>query len=157
LDYGAVAYLTKPIDEDRLRKVVMRLLNQRGTVIVADGNRENLDAMRAALQLNGVRVRTTRRGEQAVLLAKDLRPALMVLDQTLPDMDGYQVLETLRHHPNTANIPVIVMTEDAVDAEGTAAGWDTLGSVRFLTKPFSAHELAEKISHLINGNGAHKE
>ncbi len=157
LDMGVIDYLNKPFEEQQLIDVVDRLLENRGTVLVVDDDKDTLSMMRVALRARGLGVRTTTRGERALRLARELKPDLMLLDLKLPDIDGYQILEQLRMDAKTADIPVIVITGCLLDVKGGASELAALGAMRFLTKPFSVEDLAMEISQLINGNGEHKE
>jgi CheY-like chemotaxis protein len=154
LRLGAAEYFIKPLDEKRLREVIVRLLDKQHPVVVADDDREALDRLRGALQLQGLDVHTARRGECAIQLVQDVEPDVVLLDHRLPDMDSARILDQLKQVPGIAEIPAIVMTEDAKLAGGSVSALETLDSVRFLTKPFSVEEFAERISCLINGNGA---
>jgi len=154
LHLGAVEYLMKPIDAKRFCEIVLRILERRGPVVVAGDDKEALDMMRSALQVKGIGVRTTRSGDTAIKLAEEVRPALLLLDLPLHDMNGNQVLEELRHNAVTAQIPVIVVAGDMAEVDSTVNS-ERPKVLRFLTKPFSIEELVGDISHLINGNGTY--
>lgn len=148
---GAVDYLTKPLDMDDLLSVVDEVIAaEKGTILIADDDEDTLVMLREALRNNGLGLRTTRRGDSALQLARSIRPSLVLLDLKMPGMNGYEVLEALRRDSRTEDIPVIVMTgtlgpEDAVPPEIKEAG-----VVRFLSKPFSVDELAGEISRLVS-------
>ncbi|MGC9357295.1 MAG: GAF domain-containing protein [Anaerolineae bacterium] len=158
LDLGAVDYLTKPIDEGRLRQVVDDALSNRNLVLVVDDDYQILVTMREALRAQGLGVRTTGRGARALQLARRLRPALLLLDLSLPDLDGHRVLDNLRQNPHTGDIPVIVMMESEGDDSGSLSqGIERRGGLRSISKPFSPQQLAEEIALLVNGRDADKE
>ncbi|MBX6771987.1 MAG: response regulator [Chloroflexi bacterium] len=75
-------------------------------------------------------------GEQALQLARRLRPNVITLDVMMPSQDGWEVLQILKHDPATAAIPVIVCS---VIRERELAL--SLGAAEFLAKPISAPEL----------------
>lgn len=77
------------------------------------------------------------------LISREL-PDLVVCDIMLPGMDGYAVLETLRHNPGTKTIPVILLTAKT-DRDDMRRGMD-LGADDYLTKPFRRTELLQAIS-----------
>ena len=151
LRLGAVDYLTKPLDEKRLLQAVDRILDTTGSVLVVDDDVETLLVLQTALQARGMSVRTASRGGSALDLARELHPALILLDLKLPGMDGYQVLEALKQDTTTVDIPVIVMTGSVESADGATQKIESLGALRFLTKPFSIEELADEISNLVYG------
>jgi CheY-like chemotaxis protein len=156
--FGAVDYLTKPIDEKKLIRVTERTLKQNDdTILIVDENQETLNKLRLALHSQGLHVQTANEGMQALKLAQTSHPALMVLGLSLPDMDGYQILEHLKRDPETSDIPVVV-TARQIAGPGMATKWEELDALQLLSQPLSADELAAKLSHLVyNGNGVRKE
>lgn len=108
LALGALEFLSKPIDAQRFVDIVKRTLQRQHVVVVANSNRELLNRLRTALQIEGVAVRTTMRGERALRLAQELEPMLVVLDPDIQDLDAYQFVDRLRRDPRTAEVPVIV-------------------------------------------------
>lgn len=157
LRMGATEFLVKPLDEQRLREVILPLLDRQETVVVAGHDRRLLDPLRAALHMRGMNVRTARRGESALDLARGVHPAAIVVDQQLPDMAGFQIVEHLRQDASIAGIPVMLLTEEALHEERPWNGGDGAGPVQLIVKPFSVEELATKIASLIHGNGVLKE
>jgi CheY-like chemotaxis protein len=80
-------------------------------------------------------------------LARARRPALILLDINLPDMDGWAVLRCLREHPATRDIPVVAVSANAMPADverGKAAGFDA-----YLTKPLDVQKLLDVVDALI--------
>jgi CheY-like chemotaxis protein len=108
----------------------------RATVLYVEDNPANVLLMRHIMKEMGdieLVVATTPR--EGVELARGLRPGLILLDINLPDMDGYEVLRTLRADAYTADIPVFAVTSNALPKElerGVAAGFD-----HYLTKPLN--------------------
>ncbi len=145
LRLGALDYVTKPIDEHRLLRAVRGVLTRRGTVLVVDDDRDNLSLMREILRANGFGVRTTCRGRRALRVAREVQPALILLDLKMQDIDGYTVLKRLKDDPSTQDIPVIVMTGSMVVDEEKRQKVLDLGATCFMSKPFSVEELIEEI------------
>ena len=80
-------------------------------------------------------------------LAGELSPALAVLDVMMPGLTGFEVTRRLREDPETARIPVILLTARAQEAdvqEGFAAGADD-----YLRKPFSPRELSARVQAVL--------
>jgi DNA-binding response OmpR family regulator len=85
-------------------------------------------------------------GEEAVELARKLRPDVVLLDVMLPGLSGLDVVRVIRSDPSLKDTPVLVMTAfseiDANDAEAA-------GASRFLAKPFDLHELTAAVRDLL--------
>lgn len=157
LSLGAMDYLIKPIDENRLLEIVRRSLSSRGTVIVAHRDREILSQIRAALQSRGLSVRTTIRGDRALRLARELVPEAIALDWELPDMDGQKFIEQLKGNQRTADIPIFIMCEDDNRTQMDLAGLELDDTVHLVMLPFAPEKLAEDISNLVSDANTRKE
>ena len=74
-------------------------------------------------------------------------PELVVLDVMMPEMDGYEVLEQMRGHPDTAEIPVLLMT--ALDSVGDVARGFEVGANDYIHKPFNNEDLLARVESLL--------
>ena len=146
LRMGAVGYVAKPIDEAKLLQAIRRGLEQRGLVLAVDDDADTLNLIREALTRHGYSVRTTRWGRRAIRLAREIHPALILLDLRLDDIDGYEVLRTLKLHPATQDIPIVVVTGSVTPEELERTGVRELGAAQLLRKPFSVEELIREIT-----------
>jgi PAS domain S-box-containing protein len=149
LRLGAVDYLTKPIDPLRLVSSVNRVLQGPGKVLVVDDDRDTRDLLQTALEQRGFSVVLTSSGKRALTLARQEQPHLILLDLKLPGMDGYEVLQRLKNLPETAEIPVVVITGSLTDEELKQQKLLSLGAARFMTKPFAVDELVYEIGVLV--------
>lgn len=156
LRLGAAEYLVKPMDEKRLREVIVRLLTHQATIVIADDDRETLNSLRSALQLQGMKVHTARNVERAQQLACDEEPVVILLAHQLSGIRYDRILEALRQDSRSADIPVIVMAADAPYGEGSVGALEDLRSLQFLTKPFSSEELAARLFYLLSENGVQR-
>ena len=91
------------------------------------------------LMFEGWEVEVAGDGEAGLEAAFRQTPDLVVLDIALPNIDGWQVLEALRRHPNTASVPVIVIT--AHDSAESKTRADIATADAFLGKPFDVEVL----------------
>jgi len=157
LRLGAVDYVTKPIDEQRLLQTVRGVLARRGTVLVVDDDKDNLSLMREILRANSFEVRTTRQGRRTLDLAREVRPALILLDLKMQDWDGYTVLHHLKEDPDTQDIPVIVMTGSTIADEAKRQRVLALGASCFMSKPFSVEDLIQEIETVLWEGGRSEE
>lgn len=115
-------------------------MNRRISVLVVDDEPRVLRFVRAELEADGYRVVVASSGRQAIELHEAERPALVILDLIMPDLDGFEVLRRIRVHART---PVIVLTARASDVD-KIRGLD-LGADDYLTKPFNPEELSARM------------
>ena len=101
-------------------------------ILIADDNADDRDLYATLVRLHGYRVATAENGLQAVDQAFAFRPAVIVIDLTMPGMDGWTACRLLKDDPRTKSIPIIVLTSLSVGGvEARAkAGCDT-----YLVKP----------------------
>jgi CheY-like chemotaxis protein len=92
-------------------------------VLVVDNDVENCDAFAEALKGVGVRALGVKTGQDALKLARDLTPDLIVIDYTLPDLGGAEVCRRLREDPETEPLPIIAVTSgaEALQRQGCVA------------------------------------
>jgi twitching motility two-component system response regulator PilH len=86
-------------------------------------------------------------GQQALELARQEQPSLVLLDVILPKLNGYQVCRKLKSMPETAHIPVVMVTSKTKDSDrhwGIEQGADS-----YITKPFEADDLLDVIDALL--------
>jgi putative two-component system response regulator len=107
----------------------------RHTVLVVDDTPDNLFLMKNLLK-DHYRIKVASSGEQALKIASSApTPDLILLDIMMPDMDGYEVCQRLKHSPDTRGIPVIFLTARS-DVEDEEKGLG-LGAVDYIAKPIS--------------------
>lgn len=104
------------------------------TILVVDDEPINIMVLSDLLK-SKYRVIAAKNGEQGLKRVHDMRPDLILLDVMMPDMDGYQVCQTLKEDPETAAIPVIFVT--AMNEEMDERKGLEVGAVDYITKPIS--------------------
>ncbi len=108
---GAVDYFVKPIDKGGFLKRIAELGLARGEkVLVVDDNPKDVRLVASILEAEGIGVLCAYGGEEAVSMAAENEPALIVLDILMPDLSGFEVIERLRANNKTRNIPIIILT-----------------------------------------------
>jgi PAS domain S-box-containing protein len=107
-----------------------------GTVLVVDDDPISQDLIERALARQGLHIEVAGSGEEAIRLAKQLRPDAITLDVIMPGMDGWAVLSTLKADPDLAEIPVILLSFVGNKSLGFA-----LGASDYLTKPVDGKRL----------------
>ena len=100
------------------------------------------------LQRAGYRVTMACDGVEALESIRQERPDLIVLDVMMPRMDGFEVLRQLRMDTTTAELPVIMLTAKAQDAD-VFRGWQS-GADCYLTKPFNPNELLVFVKRVLD-------
>ncbi|HET6776873.1 MAG TPA: response regulator [Actinomycetota bacterium] len=118
-------------------------------VLVVDDEPDVLLLCRLNLEQRGHEVLEAPNGDQALDLARDGTPDLVVLDLMLPGIDGYQVLQALRADERTSAIPVLVLTAKSLQADRERSR--QLGAAAFLTKPFLPDELCDMVDEVLAG------
>lgn len=111
-------------------------------VLVVDDVSTNLKCVGLVLK-NRYELTMVKSGREALDCLKTVIPDLILLDIHMQEMDGYEVMEHLRENPETANIPVILLTADA-EEEGEKRGI-ALGAADFIRKPFEPQVLLNSI------------
>ncbi len=106
---GADDYLTKPIDRERLL-AAMRKYRRDLPVLVVDDDDVLRELMRRILEKDGYSVTEARNGRDALDRLAEVTPGLILLDLMMPEMDGFELVEELRHHPSWRSIPIMVVT-----------------------------------------------
>jgi len=100
-------------------------------------------------------------GDRAIRLARDLQPAVVVLDVGQMNGDGYQLLHQLKRDRRTADVPVVVTFEPQADPRGEQPAWqaghEVPVGIRFVAKPFSMEQLVADISAVVNAHSVVKE
>jgi formate hydrogenlyase transcriptional activator len=117
------------------------------TVLVVDDDAASLSALFECLRRAGYRVLVAQDGASALERAENGKPALILLDVMMPDMDGFTTCQRLKRNTATADIPVLfltALTETAEKLKGFEAG-----AVDYLTKPFQWEEVLARVrTHL---------
>ncbi len=108
-------------------------------ILAVDDEKAIVRLVQVNLEREGYEVVTAYDGREALEKVASERPDLVVLDVMMPYMDGFEVLQQLKKDPNTRDIPVIMLTAKAQDAD-VFRGWQS-GVDCYLTKPFNPMEL----------------
>ncbi len=121
----------------------------RPLAVVADDEDDILALFAAALTSAGCDVAQARDGESALRLVRERQPEVVVLDIAMPGLDGLEVLRRLRADPSTAELPVILVSARAQEADVRLAYEE--GASKYISKPFSPRELAAAARELLAG------
>ena len=105
-------YLVKPIDVNRLSRVMSRVTHQsmQRNLLLVDDDEESLKSLSRIMEDAGWQTTIATNGKKALTVLEKTRPAAIVLDLMMPEMDGFEFLQCLHADPNLRSIPVVVMT-----------------------------------------------
>ena len=121
--------------------------NDQSTVLLVEDTEDNRQMMKKLLELSGFRVVEAINGKEAVRAAVNENPAIILMDLSLPLIDGLAATREIRGLPSVNRVPIIaVSAHDTADfhAEALAAGCDA-----YITKPINYPELEELVTRLI--------
>jgi two-component system, cell cycle response regulator DivK len=108
-------------------------------ILVVEDNEKNRKLVRDVLTVKGYRLLETETGEDGVRIAREQRPALILMDIQLPGIDGIEALRQLRAEPATATIPIVAVTASAMARDRQAilaAGFDAYQAKPISVRPF---------------------
>lgn len=117
-------------------------------ILTCDDEKHIVRLIQVNLERQGYEVISAYNGAECLEKVQSDRPDLIVLDVMMPEMSGFEVLEKLKSDPETENIPVIMLTARAQDAD-VLRGWQS-GVECYLTKPFNPMELIAFVKRIFS-------
>lgn len=117
------------------------------TILVAEDEKHLQKLLEYKLKNSGFRVLVSGNGEEALKLAKEHHPDLIVLDVMMPIMDGLECLAALKRDKNLRSVPVVILT--AKNLESQVVRGLELGAEDYITKPFSPSEFVARIKAVL--------
>jgi two-component system phosphate regulon response regulator PhoB len=117
------------------------------SVLVAEDESALITLLRYNLEREGYRVLEARDGEEAILIASEENPDVVLLDWMLPQLSGIEVCRRLRGRQETRNVPIIMLTARGEETD-RIRGLDT-GADDYITKPFSMTELLARLRAVV--------
>ncbi|PQV63201.1 two-component system response regulator [Abditibacterium utsteinense] len=123
-------------------------------ILAVDDEKHILRLVQINLEKAGYEVVTASNGREALESVAAQKPALIVMDVMMPEMDGLEALQTLKNDAATADIPVVMLTAKAQDAD-VFQGWQS-GADLYLTKPFNPIELLTFVKRILSAQGDQK-
>ena len=116
------------------------------TILIADDYEDNLELLRLMLAAGDYHVREARDGLECVKIAREAMPDLIMVDLSMPLLDGWGVCQELKSDKRTVAIPCVAVTAygDSNRARALQAGFDA-----YISKPFRGAELLEAVAKLL--------
>lgn len=121
----------------------MKTHQPKPTVLVVDDTLANLKLLEAILTKSGYSVKPARSGKLALMAAKHAAPDIVLLDISMPDMDGYETCIRLKKIPGLEEIPVIFISANSETPEKVKAF--QVGGLDYVTKPFQVEEVLARL------------
>jgi two-component system phosphate regulon response regulator PhoB len=121
-------------------------------LMIADDEAGVRSLVRMTLESDSYEILEANDGDEALMLALEHRPELILLDVSMPGLSGFEVCRVIKDNPSTAGITVVMLTARAQESdrtEGLAAGADD-----YFTKPFSPVALLHKVDEIFTGRRA---
>ena len=116
------------------------------TVLIVDDEPENVELLKRRLGRRGFAVLGALRADEAVRVAVEHRPAVVLMDIKMPVVDGFEATQRLKADPDTRPIPVIALTAHAMQEDRDRAF--AAGASEYETKPVDLDRLIQKITAL---------
>jgi two-component system cell cycle response regulator DivK len=116
-------------------------------ILLVEDVEDNRELARFLLELEGYEVAEARNGLEAVERAAELRPALILMDLSLPEIDGFEATRRIQADPALAHIPIVAVTAHAMagDRERVLAG----GFVGYVAKPIEVGTFAGQVRRFL--------
>lgn len=115
-------------------------------ILIVEDEEDIAQLVKLYLEKDGFRTATAKTGIEGLRLIKTDRPDMVILDLMLPEMDGLEICKKIRNAPDTALLPVLMLTAKAEESD-TIIGLE-LGADDYVTKPFSPKVLVTRVKAL---------
>jgi len=116
-------------------------------VLIADDEPNIAVSLEFLMEQSGYEIRTVANGDDALSVAREFRPHLLLLDIMLPLKNGFEVCQVIRESPELKPVKIIMLTAKGRETE-VAKGL-ALGADAYITKPFATRELLEAVKRLL--------
>ena len=120
------------------------------SVLVVEDDQEINTLVGAYVQLCGYEYRSALNGTRALEEAHARKPALVILDLMLPDIDGFEICKRLKNAADTAQVPIVMLT--AMSGEANRQKGLACGAAAYLTKPFVPDQLMKTIEEFAHSS-----
>ncbi len=122
-----------------------------GKILIADDNEQNCGILQDVLENFSYQVVLAASGDEALELAEQENPDVVLLDVMMPGLSGYEVCQKLRENPSTSHVPVVLLTALS-EVEDRIHGYN-VGADIFMTKPINYQELMAMIKKFMKEKG----
>jgi DNA-binding response OmpR family regulator len=123
--------------------------NETKKIVCIEDEPEMIELVKLILSRQGFEVHGALGGKEGLDIISQLKPDLVLLDLMMPEMDGWQVFQTLRVNPDTSHIPVIIVTAKAQSID-KVLGLHIAKVDDYITKPFGPQELLQSVQKVLD-------
>lgn len=147
---GAADYLLKPLDKEALFSKLEEITVAKGkkilpvSLLIIEAEDETTNYFKEIFKPQGFLIYTASTGKRGIELATALRPAVILLDFSLPDMLGFDVIKEIKDNPSTKDIPIFIITERDLSVEDRIS---LVGKIERIVKKY-AFDTKELINHI---------
>jgi DNA-binding response OmpR family regulator len=120
-------------------------------ILIAEDERDIRDLITFTLKFSGHEVFAAANGEEALNMAKQLLPDIILMDVRMPKMTGYEACAAMKADPTVAHIPVVFLSAKGQESE-VQTGIE-MGAVEYILKPFAPDQLTERVRVLLKQFG----
>lgn len=118
------------------------------TVLIVDDELDNLGVAEKVLAYNGADVRIARNGVEGLMILETVKPTFILLDLSMPEMDGWEMFSRVRANQNLGDVPVIALTAHAM--AGDKERVMDAGFNGYISKPFRINAFLADIQRLLS-------
>jgi two-component system phosphate regulon response regulator PhoB len=122
-------------------------MKPKGRILLVEDDRALVELLVYRFEREEFEVRATADGEEALVMARESAPDLVILDWMVESLSGIEVCRQLRRLPETANVPIIMLTARGEESD-RIRGFET-GADDYVTKPFSPRELVARVQAVL--------
>jgi DNA-binding response OmpR family regulator len=121
------------------------MMSDKSRILIVDDEADLVAVLRVGLEIEGFDVIEASDGEEGLRLARDQKPALMLLDLMLPKLDGYKVCRALKFDERYKGMPILILSARSGEQDRRLAM--EMGADGFITKPYEMKDLVAKVKH----------
>lgn len=116
-------------------------------ILIVDDSPTDVHVLRSMLEKNGFKTSAAANGEEALAKARQEKPDVILMDVVMPGISGFQATRQLSQDPETASIPIIIVSTKSMDTDRV---WGLRqGAKGYLTKPVSEKDLVAKVNSVL--------
>ncbi|MBD3670285.1 MAG: response regulator [Gammaproteobacteria bacterium] len=116
-------------------------------ILIVDDSPTEIHVIKTMLEKNGYETSFASNGEEGIEKTKEIKPDLVLMDVVMPGLNGFQATRELSKNPDTATIPIIIVTTK--DQESDRVWGLRQGAKEYVTKPVDESELMQKVKSLL--------